>query len=122
MTALLTGGTSRRVALGAESFRFGIHHRLDDQQLLDIMSNMKSATIRQVQHGLAEVITEVQKGQEIAITKHGKVVARLVPARQTMTSVGWPDSQARMNALTSGKPIKGPAPSEIVRQQRGERL
>lgn len=90
--------------------------------MLDIMSNMKSATIRQVQHGLAEVITEVQKGQEIAITKHGKVVARLVPVERTMSSVGWPDSQARMKALTAGKPIKGPAPSEIVRQQRGERL
>jgi prevent-host-death family protein len=83
---------------------------------------MKSATIRQVQHGLADVIKAVQKGQEIAITKHGKVVARLVPAQRTMSPVGWPDSQARMKALTSGKPIKGPAPSEILRQQRGERL
>jgi prevent-host-death family protein len=86
------------------------------------MSNMKSATIRQVQHGLAEVISEVQKGQEIAITRHGKVVARLVPAVGRPAPACWPDSQARMKALTSGKPLKGTAPSEIIRQQRGERL
>jgi prevent-host-death family protein len=83
---------------------------------------MKSATIRQVQHELAEVISEVQKGQEIAITKHGKVVARLVPVGRTKSSVVWPDSQARMKALTSGKPTKGTPPSELIRQQRGERL
>ena len=86
------------------------------------MSNMKSATIRQVQHGLAEVITEVQKGQEIAITKHGKVVARLVPVGRRMSAIAWPDSLARMKALTAGKPTKGPDPSEIIREQRGERL
>ena len=93
-----------------------------DRLKLDIMSNMKTATVRQVQHGLAHVISEVQKGQEIAITKRGKVVARIVPAARPRASVAWPDSQARMAVLTSRKGIKGAAPSEIVREQRGERL
>ena len=89
---------------------------------LDIMSNMKTATVRQVQHTLANVIAEVQKGQEVTITKRGKVVARIVPAARAAASVSWPDSRARMNALTGGKPIKGTAPSRILRDQRGERL
>ncbi len=93
-----------------------------DWRKLDIMSNMKTATVRQVQHGLAHVISEVQKGQEIAITKRGKVVARIVPATRPRASLAWPDSQARMDALTSGKRIKGISASEIIREQRGERL
>jgi prevent-host-death family protein len=86
------------------------------------MSNMKTATVRQVQHTLANVIAEVQKGQEIAITRHGKVVARIVPAARAKGSPRWPDSQARMTALTSGRSIKGLPASEILRDQRGERL
>lgn len=85
------------------------------------MSNMKTASIRQVQHDLARVIAEVQKGQEIAVTKHGRVVARLVPA-QSKRAAQWPDSEARMTALMSGKAVEGAPPSEVVRSQRGERL
>jgi prevent-host-death family protein len=86
------------------------------------MSNMKTATVREVQHGLASVLSKVQKGQEIAVTRHGKVVARIVPATGPKGRLSWPDSAMRMKQLMSGaKPIGAP-PSEIIRTQRGERV
>jgi prevent-host-death family protein len=83
---------------------------------------MKTATIRQVQHGLTQVIAEVQRGQEFAVTKHGKVVARIVPATRATESLRWPDSRARMDALMAGNKVTGKPASELVRDQRSEWL
>jgi prevent-host-death family protein len=86
------------------------------------MSNMKTATVREVQHGLASVLSEVQKGQEIAVTKRGKVIARIVPATHAKGHLRWPDSARRMKQMMSGATVTGAAPSEIVRELRGERV
>jgi antitoxin (DNA-binding transcriptional repressor) of toxin-antitoxin stability system len=83
---------------------------------------MKTATVRQVQHGLAAVLSEVQKGREIAITKRGKVIARLVPATGAKGPVRWPDSARRMKELMPGAVPEGTPPSEIIRDLRGERV
>jgi antitoxin (DNA-binding transcriptional repressor) of toxin-antitoxin stability system len=105
-----------------QPFVAGLAQPLPNRTELDKMSNMKTATIRQVQHGLARVIAEVQRGQEFAVTKHGKVVARIVPATRATKSLHWPDSRARMDALMAGNEVTGKPASEIVRDQRGERL
>jgi len=86
------------------------------------MSNMKTATVREVQHGLASLLSEVRKGQELAVTKHGKVIARIVPATSPKGDLRWPDSAGRMKRLMSGASTKGAPPSEVVRELRGERL
>jgi prevent-host-death family protein len=86
------------------------------------MSNMKTATVREVQHGLASVLSKVQAGQEIAVTKRGKIIARIVPALRTKMPLRWPDSAVRMKRLMSGTTVKGMTPSEVVRELRGERL
>lgn len=89
---------------------------------LDIMSNMKTATVREVQHGLASVLSEVKKGQEFAITKHGKVIARIVPATRAKGRLRWPDSAARMRELMSGATVTGAPPSDVIQELRGERV
>ena len=86
------------------------------------MSNMKTATVREVQHGLAGVLSEVQKGQAFAVTKHGKIIARIVPATSTQGHLRWPDSAGRMKLLMSGAATQGATPSEVIRELRGERL
>lgn len=43
------------------------------------MLDMKSANIRTVQHKLAAMIAEVEKGGEIVITRRNQPVARLMP-------------------------------------------
>lgn len=45
----------------------------------NIMLDMKSVSIRSVQHGLAAMIAEVEQGEEIIITRRNKPVARLSP-------------------------------------------
>lgn len=44
-----------------------------------MMLDMKSASIRTVQHQLAAMIAEVEKGGEIVITRRNEPVARLMP-------------------------------------------
>ncbi len=82
---------------------------------------MKTASVRHVQHNLSAVLEAVGKGQEIAITKRGTVVARIVPARRATEPVAWPDSAARMKRLGPG--AKGGTPaSRIIRKMRQERF
>jgi prevent-host-death family protein len=83
---------------------------------------MKTATVREVQHGLASVLSQVQKGQEIAVTKHGKVIARIVPATRAKGRLRWPNSAVRMKQLMSGATLIGAMPSKIIRELRGERV
>jgi len=82
---------------------------------------MKVATVRQLQHNLATLLEEVSKGQEIAVTKRGQVVARLVPARSSKAPLVWPDSAARMKRLAAGASLGTPA-SRIIREMREERF
>ena len=85
------------------------------------MSNMTTATVRQVQHNLAALLDQVRKGQEIAVTKRGEVIARIVPARATNGRVAWPDSGVRMKRLAAGAALGTPA-SRIIRDMRKERF
>jgi prevent-host-death family protein len=82
---------------------------------------MKTASVREVQHNLAAVLDMVSGGQEIAVTKRGRVIARIVPARRSAGPVEWPDSAARMKRLGKGV-RRGAAPSRIIRDLRGERV
>jgi len=43
------------------------------------MLDMKSASMRTMQHQLAAMISQVEQGSEIVITKHNRPVARLSP-------------------------------------------
>jgi prevent-host-death family protein len=82
---------------------------------------MKTASVREVQHNLAAVLEMVSRGQEIAVTKRGRVIARIVPARATTGEVQWPDSAARMKRL--GRDAgRGTPPSRVIREMRGERI
>lgn len=85
------------------------------------LSNMKTVTVRHVQHNLAAVLEAVSKGQEITITKRGIVVARIVPARGSKGATVWPDSAARMERLGPRAAAGTPA-SQIISEMRGERF
>ena len=86
-----------------------------------MMSHMKTASVREVQHNLAAVLEMVSRGQEIAVTKRGRVIARIVPARDTGGRVEWPDSAARMKRL-GRVAARGTPPSVVIREMRGERI
>ena len=77
--------------------------------------------MRELQHNLAAVLDKVAGGEEISITRRGRVIARLVPARGRRRSVAWPDSAARMKRLACGVP-RGAPPSRVIRETRQERI
>jgi len=46
---------------------------------------MKHVGIFEAKTHLSSLVDEVEKGREVVITRHGKPVARLVPAEQKLT-------------------------------------
>ena len=82
------------------------------------MSNMKTATVREVQHNLSEVLSCVAQGQEVAVLRRGKMVAKLVPPDPRPPAS--PDFLSRARAVWGEKPV-GRALSRIASDARGER-
>jgi prevent-host-death family protein len=93
---------------------------LTDRRLYDMMYNMRRVTVRDLQHNLAELLDQVQSGQELVVTKRGKAVARIVPAQPSGPLV-WPDSAARMKRLAVSD-TSGPPASAVIDELRRERL
>lgn len=61
---------------------------------------MKTATIRQVQHHLKDVLRWVHQGEEVVITNRRHAVARIVPSLSVRPhKVQWPDIEARLKAV-----------------------
>lgn len=82
------------------------------------MSNMRTATVREVQHNLSEVLSRVAQGEEVAVLRRGKVVAKLVPPDPRPPAS--PDFVARARAVWGDRP-SGLALSRIASESRGER-
>lgn len=83
------------------------------------LSNMKVATVRQVQHHLAEVLAQVERGEEVRVTRRGTTIARIVPPEAALPKA-WPDFVARARAVWGTKP-RGPKLSDLVDEDRGPR-
>ena len=81
---------------------------------------MKTVSVRELQYNLATVLQQVSRGEEIAVTRHGRLIAHIVPARAQTGPVDWPDSAARMKRLGPDA-ARGTPPSRILREMRGER-
>ena len=85
---------------------------------------METATIRDVQHNLAAYVRKVEHGQEIKIMRRKQVVARLVPAGESLEStrkVNWKDMWEWRRKMWGDKPLPGKPISEIVYESRGDR-
>ena len=63
---------------------------------------MKNITVVEAKSRFSAVLAEVEAGEEIAVTRHGKVVARLVPDRPRMAADAfrdfWSDSEIDLQA------------------------
>ena len=83
---------------------------------------MKTATVRDVQHHLAEVLAWVEHGEEVQITRRSKPVARLVPAiPAAQTAVELPDFAERAHRIW-GSPPKGESLSQTILADRDDRV
>ena len=84
------------------------------------MLNMKSASVRDVQHHLSKVLAWVEKGEEVQITRRNKTVAKIVPAEARGTRIPLPAFGARARQIWGEIPI-GKSLSQTVIDDRKER-
>ena len=83
-------------------------------------SNVKSLSVRHVQHHLAAVLAEVEAGEEIEVVRRGRPVARIVPLPATSQACDWSDAEKRLQAVYP-TPIGGTPASQLILEGRGER-
>jgi prevent-host-death family protein len=63
---------------------------------------VKTATIRQLRNSYAQVLRWVAAGEEVEVTKRGKVVAKVVPSERTVAhKMDWTQSAAFGHATWS---------------------
>lgn len=86
------------------------------------MSYMKktSISIRELQQNLRRVMTQVERGQVIEVTRRRRPVARLAPMRSTGALSPWPDLDTRTRAVF-GDRVVTPGGAEMVTESRGQR-
>jgi antitoxin (DNA-binding transcriptional repressor) of toxin-antitoxin stability system len=80
---------------------------------------MKTASVRDIHHDFGRVLSWVENGEQVEITKRRRVVARLVPLETKPRTPKWPDLEARRRKIfpngNKGKPV-----SKIIDEGRGE--
>jgi prevent-host-death family protein len=55
---------------------------------------MKTATVRELRNQYRHVLGWVEAGEEVTISKRGKIIARLVPEKLKVKQVDWAQSAA----------------------------
>jgi antitoxin (DNA-binding transcriptional repressor) of toxin-antitoxin stability system len=83
-----------------------------------IMDYMRTATVREVQHHLGQVLSWVERGEEVRVVRRKRVVARLLPPEPQPAAA--PDFLGRARAVWGERP-RGERLSTIVSRSRGER-
>ena len=85
-----------------------------------IMLDMKTASVRDVQHHLSKVLAWVEKGEEVQITRRNKPVAKIVPAEAQGTRIDLPAFAARARQIWGETPV-GKSCAQTVVDDRKER-
>ena len=75
---------------------------------------MKTADVQQVPQQWSDILRWVAAGEEVQVTEHDRVVARVIPAKPLAT----PDFLARAKALWGETPA-GKTLSSVVSEARG---
>ena len=84
------------------------------------MCHMKTASIREVRHDLSRILEWVANGEEVAITKHRRPVARMMPASSPKKAATlMPDIGGRLQKVFGRKVIPDRAVRAVLDDSRG---
>lgn len=78
---------------------------------------MIKAGVREVRQKLSEYLRKVQEGEEVVITRRDEPLARIVPFARKQERSLESHKALREGVAMNGKPL-----SQIIREQREERL
>lgn len=73
---------------------------------------MGAYTVAEVKAHLSAILEAVAGGEEVVVTKRGKPVARILPEKQTPTTIDWTKIDAFRDTLQKSK-----ASVTLVRKQ-----
>ena len=85
-----------------------------------IMLDVKTASVRDVQHHFSKVLAWVEMGEEVQITRRNKLIAKIVPADTQGRGVTLPAFAARARQIWGETPV-GKSLTETVLAEREER-
>ena len=88
--------------------------------MLGILYDMKSLNVRHVQHHLAAVLADVERGEVIEVRRRGRPVARIVPLSSGPLRSDWSGAEKRLQAA-SPTPSGGTTAAQTIADGRGER-
>ena len=77
---------------------------------------MKTASVGEIQKNFSRILKEIKAGEEIAVTRRGKPVAKIT-ALGPKKEIDWPDFYNEAIELKGGKPA-----IEIVIEGREDRF
>jgi len=80
---------------------------------------MKTSTMRELKHHTAKVLAWAEAGEEVELTRRGKPVARLSPAKGRRKTAKV-DFLGRLTAIYGDKMLKQTA-TELLSEARGDR-
>ena len=83
---------------------------------------MKTASIREVQHRLKDVLAWVSAGETVSITHHNRVIAELTPPRRhaLLKKFAMPDFLARTKVIFGDQVLSDSTP--LLQELRAERF
>jgi prevent-host-death family protein len=84
-----------------------------------IMYDMKAVPVRELQREIRAILDRVEHGESLEITRRGRPVARLIPAKGVRAEA-WPDLAARARKVLGSRRVS-PSPSQQIATDRGER-
>jgi antitoxin (DNA-binding transcriptional repressor) of toxin-antitoxin stability system len=84
------------------------------------VSQMKSASVRDLRHHFGDLLTWIREGQEIKITMRRRVVARLVPERpEQKAPIKMPDFARRLKKIHGRRTISSAATRALLAENKG---
>ena len=81
------------------------------------MHNMKTIKVRDLQHNLARVLDQVERGETVEVLRRNRAVARIVPPEQPPIPAPWPDPLKRLRAIYGDRKVSSPAGEGIYRDR-----
>ena len=79
---------------------------------------MKTVGSYEAKTHLSRLLQEVENGEEVVITRHGKAVARLVPAAQRFDETRLKSVVAKLKKFRKGHSLKGISIKDLIEEGR----
>jgi len=95
---------------------------LTSEACLTILLDMKTATVREVQHNLKGVLRQIADGETVEVTRSRRVVAWITPPRARKPKrFTMPNFLERMRREYPHRPISDKQAADMMEYMRGQR-